>query len=51
MKDKHDYKHYTEMILMISFIVKMFYAIKKIFCVTDHDLQVFEVDPFVIGPT
>ena len=39
MRDKHDYKHYTDYILLISFILKMFYAIKKIFCVTDHDLQ------------
>ncbi len=51
MRDKHDYKHYTDYILLISFILKMFYAIKKIFCVTDHDLQVLEVNPFVIGPT
>jgi hypothetical protein len=51
VRDKHDYKHYTDYILLISFILKMFYAIKKIFCVTDHDLQVLEVNPFVIGPT
>lgn len=51
MRGKHDYKHYTDYILLISFILKMFYAIKKIFCVTDHDLQVLEVNPFVIGPT
>ena len=51
MSDKRDYKHYTDYILLISFILKMFYAIKKIFCVTDHDLQVLEVNPFVIGPT
>ena len=51
MKDKHDYKHYTDFILLISFILKMFYAIKKIFCVTDHDLQVLTTDPITIGPT
>lgn len=51
VKDKHDYEHYTKFILLISFILKMFYAVKKIFCVTDHDLQVIEVNPFVIGPT
>lgn len=49
-RDKHDYEHYTKLILLISFIMKMFYAVKKIFCVTDHDLQVLEIDPFVIGP-
>ena len=51
VKDKYDYEHYTKFILLISFILKMFYAVKRIFCCTDHDLQVFEIDPFEIGPT
>ena len=51
VKDKYDYEHYTKFILLISFILKMFYAVKRIFCCTDHDLQVLEIDPFVIGPT
>ena len=50
VKDNCDYEHYTKLILLISFMIKMFYAVKKIFCVTDHDLQVLEIDPFVIGP-
>ena len=39
------------LIILITSIIKMFFALKGIFCITDHDIQLIDINTMKLGDT
>lgn len=46
---EQDYKRYAKYVILIAIVFRMLYALKSIFCITDHDIGIIDVSTYELN--